>query len=78
MKADAHGGDRHAMSRTAGRDASSLLDFSVNVRPEGMPAFLQGALLRPAEALGASPSPPSATAAMNSFTPWPARSNGAA
>ncbi|WP_297215865.1 cobyric acid synthase [uncultured Desulfovibrio sp.] len=57
MKADAHGGDRHAMSRTAGRDASSLLDFSVNVRPEGMPAFLQGALLRHAEDLGAYPSP---------------------
>ena len=57
MKADAHGGDRQAMSRTAGRDAASLLDFSVNVRPEGMPDFLRATLLRHAEALGTYPSP---------------------
>ena len=57
MKADAHGGNRHAMSRTAGRDAASLLDFSVNVRPEGMPDFLRAALLRNEAALSAYPSP---------------------
>lgn len=35
MKPEAHGGDLLRMAATAGRDPASLLDFSVNVRPEG-------------------------------------------
>ena len=37
MKPEAHGGDLRGMAATSGRDPASLLDFSVNVRPEGAP-----------------------------------------
>ncbi|MCH5276973.1 MAG: cobyric acid synthase [Desulfovibrionaceae bacterium] len=57
MKPDAHGGDRRRMAATAGRDPSDLLDFSVNIRPEGPPEFLRAALLRASADLTAYPSP---------------------
>lgn len=57
MKNEAHGGDLLAMATLAGRDPASLLDFSVNIRPEGTPDFLRGALLRADSALSAYPSP---------------------
>ena len=47
MKLDAHGGDLLAMASVSKRDPASLLDFSVNVRPEGAPEFLRAALVRP-------------------------------
>lgn len=46
MKLDAHGGDLLAMASVSKRDPASLLDFSVNVRPEGAPEFLRAALVR--------------------------------
>ena len=57
MKPEAHGGDLRGMAATSGRDPASLLDFSVNVRPEGAPEFLRAALLRATAALAAYPSP---------------------
>ena len=57
MKPEAHGGDLLRMAATAGRDPASLLDFSVNVRPEGPPEFIRAALFRAMTALAAYPSP---------------------
>ena len=57
MKPEAHGGDLLRMAATAGRDPVSLLDFSVNVRPEGPPEFIRAALFRAMTALAAYPSP---------------------
>ncbi len=57
MTPDAHGGDRLRMAAVSGRDPATLLDFSVNIRPEGAPEFLRAALLRAASALTAYPSP---------------------
>ncbi len=53
----AHGGDLLRMAEAAGRDPASLLDFSVNVRPEGPPEFIRRALFRAMNALEAYPSP---------------------
>ncbi len=52
-----HGGDLLAMAAAAGRKPDSLLDFSVNVRPEGPPEFLLEALRRAVSGLAAYPSP---------------------
>ena len=57
MKPEAHGGDLLRMAATAGRDPASLLDFSVNVRPEGPPEFIRAALFRAMTVLAAYPSP---------------------
>ena len=57
MKLDAHGGDLLAMASVSKRDPTSLLDFSVNVRPEGAPEFLRAALVRANTGLAAYPSP---------------------
>ena len=57
MKPEAHGGDLLRMAATVGRDPASLLDFSVNVRPEGPPEFIRAALFRAMTALAAYPSP---------------------
>lgn len=57
MKPDAHGGDLLDMAAVSGRDPASLLDFSVNIRPEGAPEFLRAALVRATSALSAYPSP---------------------
>ena len=57
MKPEAHGGDLLRMAATAGRDPASLLDFSVNVRPEGPPEFIRAALFRAMTSLAAYPSP---------------------
>lgn len=53
----AHGGDRLDMARRSGRAPDEILDFSVNVRPEGPPDFLRAALLRAMNRLDAYPSP---------------------
>ena len=57
MKPEAHGGDRLRMAALAGRAPDSLLDFSVNVRPEGAPEFLRLALCRALDHISAYPSP---------------------
>ena len=57
MKPEAHGGDRLRMAALAGRAPDSLLDFSVNVRPEGAPEFLRLALCRALDQISAYPSP---------------------
>ena len=57
MKSEAHGGDRLRMAALAGRTPDSLLDFSVNVRPEGAPEFLRLALCRALDHISAYPSP---------------------
>ena len=54
---EAHGGDRLDMARRSGRDPDDILDFSVNVRPEGPPEFLRSALLAAMNRLDAYPSP---------------------
>ena len=45
------------MASVSKRDPASLLDFSVNVRPEGAPEFLRAALVRANTGLAAYPSP---------------------
>lgn len=57
MKPTAHGGDLRRMAASSGRTPASLLDFSVNVRPEGPPDFIRAALCRAMNALSAYPSP---------------------
>ncbi|MBT9449653.1 cobyric acid synthase [Akkermansia glycaniphila] len=55
--ADAHGGNLLALAARAGTSPENLLDFSVNVRPEGMPDFLRGAVLQCLDRADAYPSP---------------------
>lgn len=57
MKPEAHGGDLRRMAAESGRDPGSILDFSVNIRPEGPPEYLRAALVRTMDALTAYPSP---------------------
>lgn len=57
MDLKAHGGDLLGMAAISGRDPSLLLDFSVNVRPEGPPEFLRRAILEAVPRLAAYPSP---------------------
>ena len=58
----AHGGDVRAMAALSGRDAASLLDFSVNIRPEGPPEFLRATLRTALKDVGRYPSPDAAEA----------------
>ena len=57
MRPEAHGGDLRAMAIISGCDAVQLLDFSVNVRPEGPPDFLLNAMRHSITRLAAYPSP---------------------
>ncbi len=52
-----HGGDLLNLSNMSNRDIDSLLDFSVNVRPEGMPEFLKASFLRAINTCDRYPSP---------------------
>ncbi len=52
-----HGGDWRRLSAERGRKPEDILDFSVNVRPEGAPDWLRGVLLRGLDVLGRYPSP---------------------
>lgn len=52
-----HGGDLRRMGREAGLPPEAILDFSVNVRPEGPPEFITAALWRAMNTLAAYPSP---------------------
>lgn len=62
MLTPSHGGDRTAFAALTGLTPRSLTDFSVNVRPEGPPDFLQAALIRSMEDLAAYPDPHGETA----------------
>lgn len=52
-----HGGDLRRMGQEAGVPPEAILDFSVNVRPEGPPEFITAALWRVMNNLAAYPSP---------------------
>lgn len=57
MNPEEHGGDLRGMAAISGREPGALLDFSVNIRPEGPPEFLFAAMLRARATLSAYPSP---------------------
>ena len=45
MNVFSHGGDLKSLAEEACRPERDILDFSVNLRPEGMPEFIVSALL---------------------------------
>ncbi len=57
MHDNAHGGHLQNMAAIAGRPAAELLDFSVNVCPEGAPAPVRAAMFKAMNNLEAYPSP---------------------
>lgn len=57
LRTGPHGGDRKKLALISGRDEEDILDFSVNVRSEGPPEFLRGALLRALDGCSRYPSP---------------------
>lgn len=52
-----HGGDLIHLGELSERPIHTILDFSVNVRPDGMPEFLQASLLRAINSCERYPSP---------------------
>ncbi|MEA3641770.1 MAG: threonine-phosphate decarboxylase CobD [Lamprobacter sp.] len=52
-----HGGQLAALARRSGRSAESLLDFSANINPLGMPAAARAALVKAIDDLGHYPDP---------------------
>lgn len=52
-----HGGDFYRWQKETGIQQKDILDFSVNVRPEGMPDFLKAAILKNINNLCAYPDP---------------------
>lgn len=52
-----HGGNLEVLARRSGRAADSLLDFSANINPLGMPAAARAALIAGIDALGHYPDP---------------------
>ncbi len=52
-----HGGDLLLLSKQSNKDINSLLDFSINIRPEGMPEFLKAAILKTINLCERYPSP---------------------
>jgi L-threonine-O-3-phosphate decarboxylase len=52
-----HGGNLTALANRSGRAAESLLDFSANINPLGMPAGTRSALIAALDALGHYPDP---------------------
>ncbi len=57
MEATEHGGNLFTLAQVAKCNPKDILDFSVNLRPEGPPHFLQEALLGVMNNLHAYPSP---------------------
>jgi L-threonine-O-3-phosphate decarboxylase len=57
LEAARHGGDRAALARRSARPAQSLLDFSANINPLGMPAGARAALVGAIDELGHYPDP---------------------
>ena len=52
-----HGGDLRALAHRSGRAAESLLDFSANINPLGIPAAARAALVAAIDDLGHYPDP---------------------
>ena len=52
-----HGGNLAALAHQSGRAAESLLDFSANINPLGMPAVARAALIAAIDTLGSYPDP---------------------
>lgn len=57
LLAGPHGGDWRRLAECCGRSPEEILDFSVNVRPEGAPDWLRGALLGALDGLARYPQP---------------------
>ncbi len=57
MHTHEHGGNIYKMAQEAGCDVTTLMDFSVNLRPEGTPSFIREALQRSLENIHAYPAP---------------------
>lgn len=57
MNTFSHGGDLNTLALQAGRPERNILDFSVNLRPEGPPEFVEAALWRAMEDTAPYPSP---------------------
>ncbi len=57
MNAAEHGGNLFHLAQVAQCPVQDILDFSVNLRPEGPPVFLQKTLLEAMDNLNAYPSP---------------------
>lgn len=57
LQKESHGGDFYHWRKTAGIAPETILDFSVNVRPDGMPDFLKAGILRTVNTLSAYPTP---------------------
>ncbi|MEA1049076.1 threonine-phosphate decarboxylase CobD [Lamprobacter modestohalophilus] len=54
---DRHGGDLQALARRSGRPAGSLLDFSANINPLGMPFVAKAAMIAAIDDLAHYPDP---------------------
>lgn len=65
---EAHGGNLLRMAALSGRSPETLLDFSVNIRPEGPPEYIRAALLRAMTNLSVYPSPHAEEAAQAAAT----------
>ncbi len=59
LRTGPHGGDWRKLALESGRPEEEIVDFSVNVRPEGPPEFLRGALLSALDDAARYPSPQS-------------------
>ena len=57
MNVFSHGGDLKSLAAEACRPERDILDFSVNLRPEGMPEFIASALWKAMENAVPYPSP---------------------
>lgn len=52
-----HGGDFYHWNKETGIEPNRLLDFSVNVRPDGMPDFLKSSIIKNINSIARYPSP---------------------
>lgn len=57
LTAQSHGGDFYRWQKETGICQDDILDFSVNVRPDGMPDFLKASILKNINNLSAYPDP---------------------
>lgn len=57
LQKQSHGGDFYHWNKKTGINQSDILDFSVNVRPDGMPNHIKAGILRAVNSLSAYPSP---------------------
>ncbi len=57
LQEQSHGGDFYHWNKETGIKQADILDFSVNVRPDGMPDFLKASILKNINELCAYPDP---------------------